>query len=99
MWVPGMRPRCFSRAAREYVPASESSALRDDLQAAGIATDLQVVDTDLHGADLRPWTTTAFMNWLHQYADVSHIWLNRAAGPLPMPFSTHVRPMRADDHR
>jgi acetyl esterase/lipase len=68
----GDAPTLFFAGSREYVPSSQSSALRDRLQAAGIPTDLQVLDTDLHGGDLRPLTTLTFLDWLHQYADAAH---------------------------
>ena len=54
--------------AEELIP-STPCVLKDELQAAGIAADLQIVDTDLHGGELRPLTTSAFQEWLHRYAD------------------------------
>ena len=68
---PGDAPMLLFAGSREFVPDTQSSALASRLQAAGIPNDLQILDTDHHGGDLRPFTTSAFMVWLHQYADTA----------------------------
>jgi predicted esterase len=65
----GDAPTLLFAGSREYIPSTQSSALRDELQAAGIAADLQILDTDLHGLDQRPLTTATVLDWLHRYAD------------------------------
>ena len=69
----GDAPTLMFAGSREFVPSSQSSALENKLQAAGIAADLQIVDTDHHGGDLRPFTIVPFMDWLHEYADAQSV--------------------------
>lgn len=68
---PGDAPTLLFAGSREFVPTTQSSALAGKLQAAGIPADLQILDTDHHGGDLRPFTTVALMDWLHEYADAA----------------------------
>ena len=70
---PGDAPTLMFAGSREFVPTTQSSALEHKLQAAGIPADLQVLDTDHHGGDLRAFTTVALMDWLHQYADATPV--------------------------
>jgi acetyl esterase/lipase len=65
----GDAPTLLFAGSREYVPSTQSSALRAELHSAGIPAELQILDTDLHGLEQRPLTTATVLDWLHRYAD------------------------------
>ena len=65
------RPPCSWLAPSEFIPLSQSTKLQFLLGSMGINTGLDVVQTDLHGGDLRMFSLQPFMDWLHRYADVS----------------------------
>lgn len=95
---PGDAPTLLFAGNREFIPTTQSSELADKLQAAGVPTTLDILDTDLHGGDERPLSVLQLMDWLHRYADTSAVdTVNTAttpstsSGPVPDVTSISLR--------
>lgn len=79
----GDAPTLMFAGNREFIPTTQSSELADKLQAAGVPATLDILDTDKHGGDQRPFTTNQLMDWLHRYADAPARAAASTATPAP----------------
>ena len=65
----GDAPMLLFAGSREFIPTTQTTNLADKLHAAGVPATVDILDTDLHGGDQRPFTMVQLMDWLHRYAD------------------------------
>ena len=84
----GDAPMLLFAGSREFVPTTQTTNLADKLHSAGVPASVDILDTDLHGGDQRPFTMVQLMDWLHRYADAPAPATRRPARTVSRPRRT-----------